>query len=66
MDDNIRSRYETRGRPTRNPKNRKIQCRIDEETDSVLMAYCSEKKVSESEAIRKGIRKLADEITNDN
>lgn len=56
--------YESRGRPTREPKNRKIQCRIDEDTDGILMAYCEEKCVSESEAIRKGIRKLADEIGN--
>lgn len=54
--------YDRRGRPTRSPKNRKIQCRIDEETDSILMAFCEEKKVTESEAIRTGIRKLADEI----
>ncbi len=54
--------YEPRGRPTREPKNRKIQCRIDEDTDSILMAYCEEKQVSESEAIRSGIRKLANEI----
>ncbi len=58
--------YETRGRPTRNPKNRKVQCRIDEDTDSILVAYCKRNKVSESEAIRAGIRKLADEITEEN
>lgn len=58
--------HETRGRPTRNPKNRKVQCRIDEDTDSILIAYCERKRVSESEAIRTGIRKLADDITKDN
>lgn len=54
--------YETRGRPTREPKNRKIQCRIDEDTDSILVAYCEKEGISESEAVRKGIRKLADEL----
>ncbi len=58
--------YEARGRPTREPKNRKIQCRIDEDTDSVLVTYCEDKRVSESEAIRRGMRKLADEIGNEN
>lgn len=53
---------ETRGRPTREPKNRKIQCRIDEDTDGVLITYCEKKEVSESEAIRRSIRKLADEL----
>lgn len=59
------SGYETRGRPTRNPKNRKIQCRIDEETDGILVAYCEKRNISESEAIREGIRRLANEITHD-
>lgn len=53
---------ETRGRPTREPKNRRIQCRIDEETDSILTAYCEDKGVSESVAMRTGIRKLAQDI----
>jgi len=66
MYDSVHSTYETRGRPTKNPKNRKIQCRVDEETDSILIAYCEEKKVSESEAIRKGIRKLVDELSDNN
>lgn len=56
--------YETRGRPTKEPKNRKIQCRLDEDTDSILVAYCSQKGVSESEAVRRGIRKLASDLDN--
>ena len=34
--------HERRGRPTRNPKKQKIQCRIDEETDSILIEILSQ------------------------
>ena len=51
-----------RGRPTRSPKNRKIQSRIDEETDSILIAYCEKNGISESEAVRHAIRKLMEEL----
>lgn len=47
------------GRPTDNPKIRKVQAKIDEDTSAILTQYCAEKVVSESEAIRRGIRKLA-------
>ena len=59
----LKNSYEARVRPTREPKTRKIQCRIDEDTDSILMAYCEAKHVSESEAVRTGIRKLMEEIS---
>lgn len=51
-----------RGRPTRSPKSRKIQSRIDEDTDSILIEYCNKKNITESEAIRYAIRKLLDEL----
>ena len=54
--------HEIIARPTRNPKNRKIQCRIDEETDSILIEYCRKYGTSESAAIREGIRKLNEEL----
>jgi len=50
------------GRPTGDPKKRKIQSRIDEETDGILVAYCEKKGVSESEAVRHAIRKLLEEL----
>jgi len=56
------SKHESRGRPTRSPKNRKVQSRIDEETDSILVEYCVKNDVSESDAIRRAIRKLAQEL----
>jgi len=51
-----------RGRPSSNPKLRKVQAKLDEETDAILVAYCDEKQVTESEAIRTGIRKLNDDL----
>ena len=54
--------HDRRGRRTRNPKNRKIQCRIDEETDSILIEYCRKYGTSESAAIREGIRKLNEDV----
>lgn len=56
------SKHEARGRPTRSPKNRKVQSRIDEETDSILVEYCIKNNISESDAIRRAIRKLAQEL----
>lgn len=50
------------GRPTSNPKIRKVQAKIDEETDAILTMYCKDKGVTESEAIRRGIRKLNSDI----
>lgn len=57
--------FETRGRPTRFPKNRKVQSRIDEDTDGILTEYCLKKQISESAAIRRAIRKLAEELYNE-
>lgn len=50
------------GRPTDNPKIRKVQAKIDEDTSAILNKYCMQEEVSESEAIRRGIRKLADDL----
>lgn len=50
------------GRPTDNPKIRRIQAKIDEDTSGILYAYCEQEIVSESEAIRRGIKKLADDL----
>ena len=50
------------GRPTDDPKIRFIQARLDEDTSAILNMYCDKKGVTESEAIRRGIRKLADEF----
>ncbi len=46
------------GRPTLSPKNRRVQAKLDEETDAILIEYCQTHQVTESEAIRRAIRLL--------
>lgn len=46
------------GRPTLSPKNRRVQAKLDEETDAILIEYCQMHQVTESEAIRRAIRLL--------
>jgi hypothetical protein len=50
------------GRPTDNPKVRHVQAKLDEDATTILGMYCDKKGVTESEAIRRGIRKLVDEL----
>jgi len=50
------------GRPTDNPKIRRVQAKIDEDTSSVLEMYCQQESVTESEAIRRGIRRLFEDL----
>lgn len=51
-----------RGRPTNNPKTNPIHVRLDEETLSVLDRYCKQEVISRTEGIRRGIKKLKDDI----
>ena len=53
------------GRPTDNPKVARVQAKLDEDTRAILTMYCEEKRVTESEAIRRGIRKLGDDLGED-
>ena len=50
------------GRPTDNPKQERITVRLDEESSKILQEYCEKKKVDRAEAVRRGVKKLADEI----
>ena len=50
------------GRPTDNPKPYKITTRIDEESKKILDKYCEQKKVSQMEAVRRGIKKLENDL----
>ncbi|HEY4534265.1 MAG TPA: hypothetical protein VIG61_08940 [Fusobacterium sp.] len=50
------------GRPTDNPKPYKITVRIDEESKTILDEYCSKEKVNQMEAVRRGIKKLKDDL----
>lgn len=50
------------GRPTDNPKPYKITVRLDEEAETTLTAYCKQEGVERGEAVRRGIKKLEDDI----
>lgn len=50
------------GRPTENPKKERITVRLDEEASEILDNYCAQEVVERAEAIRRGIKKLKDDI----
>lgn len=50
------------GRPTDNPKGVSTHVRLDEACDTILTRYCSQRRVSKTEAIRRGIKKLMDDL----
>lgn len=50
------------GRPTDNPKQERITVRLDEESVYTLKRYCEQEQVEKAEAIRRGIKKLENDI----
>ncbi len=52
------------GRPTDNPKGISTHVRLDAECENILTQYCEQEHVSKMEAIRRGIKKLKDELRN--
>lgn len=50
------------GRPTNNPKTERITVRLDEESSEILDQYCRQENAERAEAIRRGIKKLKDDI----
>lgn len=50
------------GRPTNNPKSKPRQVRLDNECYEILEKYCDQENVSQAEGIRRGIKKLKDDI----
>ena len=50
------------GRPTDNPKPYKLTVRVDEASKQILDAYTEQEKVTQMEAIRRGIKKLEADI----
>lgn len=50
------------GRPTDNPKPFKITVRIDEKSKEILDKYCEQEETSQMEAVRRGIKKLENDI----
>lgn len=49
------------GRPTSNPRPHKISIRISDKSKKILDAYCLQEVVNKTEAIERGIDKLADD-----
>lgn len=49
------------GRPTDNPKEERVTVRIDSECSEILSEYCKKNNVNKGEAIRQGIKRLADD-----
>lgn len=50
------------GRPTDNPKPYKIGVRLDENCRKILELYCKQENVTQMEATRRGIAKLANDL----
>lgn len=52
------------GRPTDNPRPNKLSIRISDEDKKILEDYCEYENVNKTEAISRGIKKLATETVN--
>lgn len=50
------------GRPTNNPKPYQASTRLDEETFNVLQEYCKQEHIPQNEGVRRGIKKLKEDI----
>ena len=46
------------GRPTDNPKDVRVTVRLDAECVNILNAYCDKNKISKTDAVREGIKRL--------
>ena len=51
------------GRPTDNPKGKPITIRLDNEAKTILDSYCLQENVDKGEAVRRGIKKLKEDLT---
>ena len=51
-----------KGRPTDNPRPRKISIRINDESARIIEDYCQQESVNKTEAIERGIKKLKDDL----
>ena len=50
------------GRPTDSPKKKPRQVRLDDECSEILEKYCNQEKIPQAEGIRRGIKKLKEDI----
>lgn len=64
MEDKKRGDYMSSkmGRPTDNPKNHKVTVRLDEKSADILNRYCEQKGVEKGEAVRRGVKKLENDL----
>lgn len=51
-----------RGRPTDNPKTNAFNVRLDEESNEILIEYIEKYGVSKAEVVRRGIKKLSEDL----
>ena len=52
-------------RKSDNPKNEQVTVRLDKEHSDILKAYCEKENVEKAVAIRRGVKKLAEESQKD-
>ena len=52
------------GHQINNPKRVATHVRLDAECESILAQYCEQEQIAKTEAIRRGIKKLKDELRN--
>lgn len=50
------------GRPTTNPRPHKLSIRLNDESLSILNAYCKQENVNKTEAFERAVKKLEAEI----
>ena len=50
------------GRPTDNPKPHQMTVKFDDECKNIIEQYSEQEQVSKMEAVRRGVKKLADEL----
>lgn len=50
------------GRPTDNPKPHQLTVKFDDECKEIIDQYSKQEDVSKMEAVRRGVRKLKDDL----
>ncbi|WP_169008236.1 hypothetical protein [Faecalispora jeddahensis] len=50
------------GRPTDNPKKHQMTVKFDDECIKILETYSEQENVSKMEAVRRGVKKLKDDL----
>lgn len=50
------------GRPSNNPKLKKLSIRLDNECCTILEKYCTQENINKTEAIHRGIKRLEQDL----